>query len=141
MKKRKSLIEEINEYFGADYKNIDELDRNNLISCLDDVFLWYLLLSEAYRKTNESKSFWKSRKQKENNMERSLNAIKKFLEPINNSMTWIFYVLSFLYCVLTLSLCFGFKEPKYELQETIYSLKCLICFALAKTCKNENNIT
>ena len=56
MKKRKSLIEEINKYFGAAYKSIDELDRNSLISCLDDVFLWYLLLSDAYRETDENKT-------------------------------------------------------------------------------------
>jgi len=64
MKKRKSLVKEINEYFGANYKNIDELDCNDLIWHLDTVFLWYLLLSDAYKKTDESKTFWKNRKQK-----------------------------------------------------------------------------
>ena len=70
-------------------------------------------------------------------MEKFLDMSEKGLWVMNKFSMILFYILAILYCILTLSLLFGFREPKYELQETIYGLKWLGFLALAKTYENE----
>ena len=49
----------------------------------------------------------------------------------------VYYGLALVYSILTLLLFFGIMEPDYELQETIYSLKWFVFWAIARTYVNE----
>jgi len=51
---RKKLIKNINTYFATEIKNIKEINYEDMMWYLDCLFLWYKMLSEAYKELKDT---------------------------------------------------------------------------------------